>query len=161
MDSITSLGVKRYWWIGVAAPNGVATTSFPSPNVCLLWDAIGTWTPSERATLLEALLASGCRYVVCGGQRCEEWHDEADELLALRGAAAKENDPLVITTWHADEPIDEVAEFFVLHAHVLNTTIADHIVVQVGLDWDIQCRLMDWVRGWVEHPYGEDAAPAG
>lgn len=107
--------------------------------------------------LVNAILDSGCRYLVCAGETCEHWHDDIDELLAARSAYAIAEPPFVGTTWHVGEPVEDVTEFFVLHATVPDHDIREHLVLQIGLDWDIQNDLMIWTRGWVEHPYGVDA----
>jgi hypothetical protein len=65
--------------------------------------------------------------------------------------------PEVTTTWHADEPAEDVAEFFVVHATAADPQVREHIVLQVGPEWDWQNELMVWVRAWVVHPYGVDA----
>lgn len=100
---------------------------------------------------------AACRYLVCGGETCERWHDECDELLAARFASAGAEFPFVGTTWHTREPPEDVTEFFVLHARVPDSDVRERLVLQLRLDWDAQNELMIWTRGWVEHPYGVDA----
>jgi hypothetical protein len=60
-----------------------------------------------------ALLEAGCRYFVCFGERSEEVHDRIDDCIVektvLGGQADYEG---VITTYHTDESVADVAEFF-------------------------------------------------
>jgi hypothetical protein len=147
----------RYWWDGLERLADFRPAP-ASPYNCLVCDALGTWDPTERDALARALLDSGCRYVVCGGETCERWHDDVEELLAERAAARGDDGPFVGTTWHTGEAPGDVAEFFVMHAKGPAAEPAEHLVLQLGLDWDLQNDLMVWVRGWVEHPYGIDAS---
>jgi hypothetical protein len=64
---------------------------------------------------------------------------------------------LDLTRIGGGEPAEDVTEFFVLHANVPDRDIREHLVLQLGLEWDIQNDLMIWTRGWVKHPYGVDA----
>lgn len=157
MELIVDLGGRRYWWDGLERLADFRPAP-GAPYTCLLWDAVGAWGPAERAALARALLESGCRYVVCGGASCERWHDDVDELAAERTALGGNDGPFVGTTWHAGETPEDVAEFFVMHAKGPDAEPPDHLVLQLGLDWDLQNDLMVWVRGWVEHPYGIDAS---
>lgn len=159
MDLIVQDAEHRYWWAqaDVAQPSRPATPD--APFTCLLWDAVGTWPASARGALLNALLAAGCRYFVCGGSTCERWHDDADEnLSALAAAQPDASIPHVGTTWHTGEPLEDVAEFFVLHAWPLDEVVTEHLVIQIGPEWDIHNDLIVWVRAWVQHPYGVDAS---
>ena len=158
MEPIVTHSGHRYWWTDLRGAADFRAPAAGAPFTCLLWDTTGTWDPEERGALVERLLDAGCRYLVCGGQTCERWHDDADEALAYRVAMGDGPAPEVITTWHADEPVEEVAEFFVVHATVADNQIREHLVLQVGPEWDWQNELMVWVRAWVVHPYGIDAA---
>jgi hypothetical protein len=158
MDVIVEQGERIYSWLGLTDLAAFASPFRGSPYTCLLWDASGNWASVERHILVRALLGSGCRYLVCGGETCELWHDDADELLALESAtsASDGSEILVGTTWHTGESPESVAEFFVMHGIPLVDPPRKHLVLQLGGDWDLQCELSLWVRGWVEHPYGED-----
>ena len=58
------------------------------------------------------LIQSGCRYVMAWGRRCEEWHDSIDysNLRAFDFGEIPDDD-LVMTTWHAQEPLKDVFWF--------------------------------------------------
>jgi hypothetical protein len=53
----------------------------------------------------ESLLASGCVYFCAWGPGCERTHDIMDEC-------SLDIDPVIMTTWHADESLDEALYFF-------------------------------------------------
>ena len=58
----------------------------------------------EMTAVCPKRVGRGCRSAVCGGIACEDWHDAFDDA-SLEG-------PLVMTTWHEGEPIEDVVEYF-------------------------------------------------
>lgn len=64
-------------------------------------DEVGAW-----------LIRGGCFYVMAWGQACGDWHDAVDWANIM----AFDPNPVpdarhVMTTWHEDEPLDEVFWF--------------------------------------------------
>jgi hypothetical protein len=56
------------------------------------------------------LVLAGCVYFCAWGKDCERMHDLFDlECLQI--------DPVVMTTWHANDSLDEALYFFVFSAH--------------------------------------------
>lgn len=86
------------------------------PYRLLLWNHGLDMPENERRDLARALLTTDCRYVVCGGADCKIWHDTVDEEWIQMNLpdldAALERHGVVMTTWHQDEPPEEVAFFF-------------------------------------------------
>ena len=108
-------------------------SGFPFP--CLIWDHDGRLSEQERVAVAKALLDADCRYVVCGGQHCEAWHDTLD----IEWVAVHIDDPddvqeaaHVMTTWHNGETPDEVAFFFVLTTNFDSHDFKRYLVVHVG-----------------------------
>lgn len=67
----------------------------------------------KLVTIAETILKRGATYVCCWGPDCERLHDcfdEADVYHALDDDEA----PVVMTTWHGDESLEEAA-WFALH----------------------------------------------
>jgi len=59
-----------------------------------------------------ALVRAGASYVCCWGPDCKRFHDCFDEAdLTVNGP--RTNDREVVTTWHKDEPLEEVLWFAV------------------------------------------------
>ena len=61
------------------------------------------WVNQKAVELLEA----GCRYFVCFGPGSEAVHDRIDDVIVNCGY-----DVGVLTTFHDDESIDDVVNFF-------------------------------------------------
>ena len=81
------------------------------------------------------LVASGCRSMLAWGKECESWHDAVDD--ANLEAFDYEDIPPeqhVMTTWHADEDLDEVfwfARHRASHPAVrFSTAVILHVAVQ-------------------------------
>lgn len=116
---------------------------------CLIWDHDSHCSQDQRVDIAKALLASGCRYVVCGGTECKAWHDTVDLEWArehLDEPDAVQEAAHIMTTWHTRETPDDVAFFF-----VMNTTFDEHdfcrfLVVHVGSG-----ATVDKVNGAVRH----------
>lgn len=59
----------------------------------------------------EQLIDSGCAYLCAWGPGCERVHDIFDEIL-VRMDPDPADDSVVMTTWHADESIEEALWVF-------------------------------------------------
>ena len=79
--------------------------------VCLVWAADNTFDEAARMRIVGALIDSGCRYVVCGGVDCEQWHDDADVAFSKLEVCSNADVPFVMTTWHHNESIEDVVFF--------------------------------------------------
>jgi hypothetical protein len=130
-----------------------AGTAYP----CLVWDTKGHRQPDELRQLSTALIASNCRYGVCGGMDCERWHDALDAAYLAQDLSEREAEAkFVMTSWHTEEPLNEVT-FFLVH----NTNFEDHdfkqfLILQLGSDWTTQEALSEAVREHVAAPDEDD-----
>ena len=91
------------------APDSSSVQGLPLLNsfVCLLaWNSEDS-TVDEIAALATSILAAGCAYICCWGPRCELVHDIFDEVHVGFG----EPQPMVISTWHPEEPLAEALWF--------------------------------------------------
>jgi len=66
---------------------------------------------AELVGLAHRLLEAGCVYFCCWGPGCERVHDVIDHVRS--GNASLSGDASVMTTWHGNEELEEVAEFAV------------------------------------------------
>ena len=60
----------------------------------------------DLARWSKRMLEKGCRYFVCFGHESERLHDQIDEVVV------NYNYSEVTTTYHGDEPIEDVVNFF-------------------------------------------------
>lgn len=90
-------------------------------------------TAEERGKVAAHLVASGCRYAVCSGFESSKWDDAVD--LAYLDTSPEFNPPdekFVMTSWHEQESLREVAEFFVLNRSFDFFEPAAFVIVAVG-----------------------------
>ncbi len=93
-------------------------------------------------------IATGCRYVVCGGVESEAWEDAADDAYLAEDSPEPVSDELfVMTTSHPGEPADEAAFFFVHNTRFGDHDFAHHPVLMVGEDAAMRGRLVAAIRG--------------
>ena len=78
----------------------------------IAWDARAA-THDEIVSFVRTLVDAGSVSFVCWGPDCERVHDIADECDPY-----KDNDSVIMTTWHADESLDKAIWYF------LNTMFA-------------------------------------
>ena len=69
-------------------------------------------TPAWRDRIAAWLVERGCLYAMAWGTDCEAWHDAIDEaFIAAHPDGLPGDDQLIMTTWHDDEPLEELARF--------------------------------------------------
>lgn len=82
-------------------------------------------------TVSEWLVRSGCRYMMAWGRKCSEWDDSVDHADREVFGDDMPEDNFAMTTWHNDEPLDEVfwfSEFAAAHPTVeMPRTLILHI----------------------------------
>lgn len=69
--------------------------------------------PKQRRCLCGELVALRPRWFVAAGYDCEKWHDTFDQALISQFAPdyIVPEDLMVLTSWHGNEPIEEVLFF--------------------------------------------------
>ena len=81
----------------------------PFKAVVIVEDAV---PPDRQAAICRWLVDSGCVYMMAWGERCSTWGESAELAnRAIFDSGEIPDDRVVITTWHADEPLKEVFWF--------------------------------------------------
>ena len=108
-------------------------------------------TDDDREAICKEIIRLGCRYAVCTGDECSRWHDFID-------MAYVESDPefsppeerFVMTTWHEDEPLEDVVEFF----RVCTTSgyfMPQHYLVSlIGDETEMTEKISPSLRKWFD-----------
>jgi hypothetical protein len=107
-DEIT----KREIFCIAASTFAELPSSFALPSKRFVALLVADTKQNDVATLsrfAESLLASGCVYFCAWGPACERAHDIMDEC-------SLDMDPVIMTTWHVDESLDEALYFFLRNA---------------------------------------------
>ena len=118
---------------------------FPSRYfACLLaWDATGA-SADEIRSVGQKLIEQGAAYFVLWGADCERVHDLIDEVEAVREQANPDDQSVIMTSWHHNEPLSE-AIWFVLHCALPDDPYIEDckitIAISVGFsEWAAQIR---------------------
>jgi hypothetical protein len=84
-----------------------------------------------RGQVLEWAQRAGCVYFIAWGENCERWHDDMDDVHLETYAYKPPDDKFMMTTWHANETLEEAlwfAKFNVEHPAVrIKRTLLLHI----------------------------------
>ena len=76
-------------------------------------------TPEWQGQVSDWLVRSGCRYMMAWGRDCHAWDSSVDEAnLVMFDYGAIPEDDYVMTTWHPDEPLEEIfwfSQFCAMH----------------------------------------------
>lgn len=115
------------------------------PYAALVWATCPT-SEAQKHRIAQALIESGCRYVVCGGAECEAWEEAADDAYLMQDLP---DDGGVMTTSHRGEAPDEVV-FFLANATRMHRDFSRCLVLLVGPDGPVEERLIESVREEVE-----------
>ncbi len=88
--------------------------SMPSAHfACMIaWDSEFA-TVEQISDLVEPLIKYGGAYFCTWGSGCKRVHDIIDEIDSYTSNdSGSPEDSVIMTTWHDNEPLDEVIEFF-------------------------------------------------
>ncbi|HEX6371834.1 MAG TPA: hypothetical protein VF006_23125 [Longimicrobium sp.] len=146
---------RRAFFLRVIEPDEAPEPPFGGePYAALVWAARRT-SDAQKQRTAQALIASGCRYVVCGGVESDAWEDAAD------GAYLEQDLPepvphalFVTTTSHRGEPEDEVVFFLINNTSAGGHGFSRYLVLLIGADDGVRERLTAAVRAQVAglHP---------
>lgn len=151
MERISSTP-DRELFLRVMAPGEELGDSFDGdPYPALVWAAAET-VEAQKHRLCAELIATGCRYIVCGGHDATAWEEAADEAFAAQDLPDAEFDARhVMTTSHEGEPPGEVARFFVHDTRFGGHDFRHYLVLVIGEDAGMREQLADAVREAAEH----------
>src|SRR6266581_6511557 len=113
---------------------GITPTS-PNFGLLLAIDAQAV-DASQIGQLAKSLANKGLAYLCAWGPDCERVHDIFDEIEVQRDLEQKD-DNVIITTWHADESLEESLWFFVncaFPSQAYEQSCKEWIVAPIGND---------------------------
>ena len=115
------------------------------PNVGQLGVAIVADIPvsnSRQNEIANWLYSSGCRYASTWGVDCSIWHDAMDWAEIAVWPNDVPDNKFMMTTWHEDEPLDEMFWFIGNAARTYDDKALDHILIlNIGdTDRDLELR---------------------
>jgi hypothetical protein len=106
----------------------------------------------EQKDVSDAIVASGCRYAVCAGHGCSSWDESIDLSSVLAELDGKRGgEKLIMTTWHENEPLAEVVEFFFTHTAFDDFVPTSCLVLALGGTHEqfagLEALVAEWTGG--------------
>jgi len=143
LTRIADVAGRQIYGTRLANGESFSDTFLATPFPCLLWTHDAAPLQEFRIQLARELTRSDCRYAVCGGTDCERLHDIIDEAIVEDSLATGSEDdrPLVMTTWHAEDSMTDVAEFFIMCTNFEEHHFSKFLVVHLGGAADEHRRL--------------------
>jgi hypothetical protein len=137
MKRVWEAAGRDFWLHSMGEPEEIQSPFPGPPYACLIWDTGSSFNVEQRLTVATALVASDCKYGVCGGSNCGAWDDSIDlasVLLSLEETGAESDDKSIMTTEHDGEATDEVVDFFLNHTDFDSYEFHHYVVLVVGRD---------------------------
>ena len=146
VERIASTATREFF-LRVMAPGEPLGTAFDGDAYpALVWAAVRT-TATQKHRLCAELIATGCRYVVCGGLQSAAWEEAADDAFAAQDLPDEEFEAgHVMTSSHEYEPPEEVAFFFFHNTRFGGHDFTRYLILMIGEDAGIRERLVSAIR---------------
>lgn len=146
MERIASSATREFF-LRVMAPGESLGAAFEGDAYPALVWAAGRTTPAQKHRLCAELIATGCRYVVCGGRECAAWEEAADDAFAAQDLPDEDFEAgHVMTSSHEYEPPDDVAFYFVNSTNFGGHDFTRYLVLMIGENAVARERLVSAIR---------------
>jgi hypothetical protein len=90
-------------------------------------------SPEWKASVSSWLVKSGCLYFLAWGRDCEVWHDSVDHAnIEQCGPGEIPDGEFVMTTWHNEDPLEEVFWFAKNNADHPTVDLARSLLVHIS-----------------------------
>ena len=134
-------------------------SSFSSPfeedYALLLVIASPLVSVGQRDRITSDIVNSPCQYALTFGHDCEVWHDVIDETCVGDGPSEER---FFMTTWHDDEPIEDVIDFLWWNTSYGEFESERLAVVIIGVDCELETAIRDRLA-YHQKQEAEQAAP--
>ena len=139
-------------WLGrIDRPFPFSTPFGGTDFVLMLVIADPSVTVEERGAVSTEIVRQGCRFAVCTGHDCSRWDDAIDyAFLATSPDFSPPDERLVMTTWHENEPLEEVVAYYRRNTAFGDFAPRHFLVLLLGGEAEIEGR----VRSLIEKEFG-------
>ncbi|MCJ9428716.1 DUF7684 family protein [Kordiimonas marina] len=89
---------------------------------------------SAQIELAKRLVNGGAMWVAATGKSCSDFDDLVDHVCVEKDLDSRSEGPLVMTTWHEDESLDDILEFLevVTPSDDWGVEVWDTLVIEVS-----------------------------
>ena len=138
------------------ADAGTLSAPFQEDYALLLVISTGSITKEQRERIASDVVTSRCQYALTYGNDCQAWHDAID--LAGVDAGGPE-DRFLMTTWHDDEPIEDVVDFLWWNTSYDCFEAVRLAIVHIGSDARLEASVRERVSFHLERQAEQLAIP--
>jgi hypothetical protein len=143
MGELGRVGDKRLWLLELDRPYRFVSPFDGDEFAVLIGAQDPTITPHEQMALSDQVVQQGCRYALAMGINASSWDTSLDLAYIL-------NDPLLdppehrclMTTWHDDEPPEDVAEWLILNTSFDDFVPVNFLILSLGPRGDLHERVV-------------------
>lgn len=133
--NISTFSLKR--------PFDVSNIKIEAPYVCLIYSNQENVYNDEMEIISNWIISSGCRYAVCAGIHCSEWHDAIDIAYIVSDPNYSPPDSrFIMTSWHTGESLEEIVWFWLVLTNYDDNIFENFLLLTIGDSEDIEKEIM-------------------
>lgn len=123
-------------------PFDVSKIQIEFPYVCLVYSTQDDVTSDEMEKISDWIISSGCRYAVCAGVDCSQWHDAIDwAYIASDPNYSPPESQFIMTSWHTDETLEEIVWCWLMLTNYDDNIFENYLLLIVGEPEDLEERI--------------------
>ena len=113
MELLNSSSELELWFEEILYPADFTSPFHDEEYVVLLVINRTDISRDEQIQLSDKIVGTRCRYAVCFGYECSSWDDSIDMAhIETHPDFDPPDEEFVMTTWHENEEIEDVVEYF-------------------------------------------------
>ena len=129
--------------VTIQKPSDTSSIEVKTPFACLLYSNQEKASSDEIESVANWLVNSGCRYAVCAGVKCEEWHDTIDTADTIRDPNTQN---LIMTTWHKNETVEDVVWFWLNLTDFEDIAFENYLALLIGDSKTIEEKIQQAIQ---------------
>ncbi len=128
-------------------PFDVSSIKIEAPYVCLVYSNQENTGDSEMEAIANWIISSGCRYAVCAGIDCSEWHDAIDTAYIMSDPNYSPPDSrFIMTSWQTEESIEDIVWYWLELTNYDDNIFENYLLLIIGEPEDIETKIMNAVN---------------
>ena len=124
-------------------PFETSTIEVNSPFACLIYSNQQNVTRDEMSSVANLLINSGCRYAVCAGLNCLDWHDSIDITDTIHDPTLQN---FIMSTWHENESVEDVVWFWLNLTDFDDVAFENYLALLIGNSHDVEEKIREAVK---------------
>ena len=115
------------------SPFDISNIRVKTPYVCLVYSAQKDISKEDMERISDWLVSTGCRYAVCAGEKCSEWHDAVDSAyISSDPNYSPPESRFIMTSWHTNETLEEIIWFWLMCTDYDDNMFENYLLLVVG-----------------------------